>query len=116
MIGSTAAATAPRAAAAVATPAEIALGDSIFKGQAAGGICYTCHGPDAKGTQLGPNLADSEWLNGDGSMQFIQNTVTTGVAQPKKYPGVMPPFGETLTAQQVRAVAAYVYSQSHPGT
>lgn len=117
VIGSTAATTVPRAApAAAATPAEIALGDSIFKGQAAGGICYTCHGPDAKGTQLAPNLADSEWLNGDGSVQFIQNTVTTGVLKPKKYPGVMPPFGQTLTPQQVRAVAAYVYSRSHPGT
>ena len=115
VIGPTAAATAPSAAPAAAA-AEIALGDSIFKGQVAGGICYTCHGPDATGTQLGPNLVDSEWLNGDGSLQFIQNTVTTGVAKPKKYPGVMPPFGQTLTAQQVRAVAAYVYSQSRPGT
>src|SRR5690606_16000945 len=26
------------------TPQLVALGDSIFKGQAAGGICFTCHG------------------------------------------------------------------------
>lgn len=92
----------------------VALGDSIFHGQAAAGICYTCHGPDAKGTQLGPNLTDAEWLNGDGSQEFIVRTVTNGVPTPKKYPGMMPPMGQTLTPDQVRAVAAYVYSLSRP--
>src|SRR5262245_26835171 len=88
------------------TPAVIALGDSIFHGQAAGGICYTCHGPDAKGTPSAPNLTDNEWLNGDGSLSFIEHTVTNGVPTPKKYPGAMPPFGQTLTPQQIHAVAA----------
>lgn len=97
-----------------ATGNLVALGDSIFHGQAAGGICYTCHGPDAKGTQLGPNLTDAEWLNGDGSQEFIVRTVTNGVPTPKKYPGMMPPMGQTLTPDQVRAVAAYVYSLSRP--
>lgn len=95
------------------SPQMIALGDSIFHGQVAGGICQTCHGPDGKGTTLGPNLTDAEWLNGDGSYQFIVSTVTTGVPTPKKFPGVMPPNGGApLTAEQVRAVAAYVYSLS----
>ena len=67
------------------------------------GICYTCHGSDAKGTTLAPNLTDSEWLNGDGSLQFIANTVRTGVAQPKTFPAPMPPFGQALTAEQVSA-------------
>src|SRR5687767_869813 len=34
------------------TPAQLALGDSIFHGRAAGGSCFTCHGMDAKGTAL----------------------------------------------------------------
>lgn len=92
------------------TPAIVALGDSIFKGQAAGGICYTCHGPDAKGTPTGPDLTDSEWLNGDGSLAMIQGVITNGVAAPKKHPGAMPPFGQMLTPEQVNAVSAYVYS------
>jgi mono/diheme cytochrome c family protein len=106
--------TAPQPAPPVTGNQIVALGDSIFHGQVAGGICYTCHGPDAKGTQLGPNLTDMEWLNGDGSEEFIVRTVTNGVPAPKKYPGMMPPMGQMLSPDQVRAVAAYVYSLSRP--
>ena len=91
----------------------VALGDSIFEGKAAGGICYTCHGPDAKGTQLAPDLTDQQWLNGDGSVESIANVVRNGVLQPKQFPAPMPPFGATLDDQQIRAVSAYVYSLSH---
>ena len=96
------------------TAQMVALGDSIFEGKAAAGICFTCHGPEAKGTQLGPDLTDQQWLNGDGSYPFIVQTVTRGVATPKQFPGPMPPFGQSLTPAQVRAVAAYVYSLTHP--
>lgn len=99
------------------SPQMVALGDSIFHGQAAGGTCQACHGPDAKGTALAPNLTDTQWLNGDGSYQFILTTVTNGVPQPKQHPGAMPPMGGAqLTPDQVRAVAAYVYSLSHRGS
>ena len=91
----------------------VALGDSIYHGQAAGGICYTCHGPDANGTALAPDLTDQQWLNGDGNLEFITNVVRNGVQQPKQFPGPMPAFGGTLNDQQVRAVAAYVYSLSN---
>lgn len=95
--------------------AMIALGDSIFKGQAAGGICYTCHGMDAKGTALAPDLTDATWINTDGSMEGIVGIITNGVAQPKQHPAPMPPMGGAqLTQDQVRATAAYVYSLSHP--
>jgi len=96
------------------TPQQVALGDSIFHGQVAGGTCTACHGQDAKGTAVAPNLTDSQWLNGDGSYQFIVHTVTTGVPHPKQHPAPMPPKGgATLTDDQVKAVAAYVYSLSH---
>lgn len=101
-------------AAASITPAMVALGDSIFHGRVAGGTCQTCHGQDAKGTTLAPNLTDTEWVNGDGSYQFLVNTITSGVLKPKKYPAAMPPMGgTTLTPAQIRAVAAYEYSLSH---
>jgi mono/diheme cytochrome c family protein len=98
------------------TPATIALGERIFQGKVGGALCATCHGKDAKGvTGLGPDLTDSIWLHGDGSMEFLQNIIRTGVMTPKQGGGVMPPYGgATLKPDQLEAVAAYVYSLSHP--
>jgi mono/diheme cytochrome c family protein len=96
------------------TPKQIAQGDSIFHGLVAGGTCTACHGQDAKGTAVAPDLTDQQWLNGDGSYGFIVKTVTTGVPKPKQHPAPMPPKGGAqLTDDQVKAVAAYVYSLSH---
>lgn len=96
------------------TPQQVALGDSIFHGLVAGGTCTACHGQDAKGTAVAPDLTDSKWINGDGSYQFIVNTITNGVPKPKEHPAPMPPKGgATLTDDQVKAVAAYEYSLSH---
>lgn len=96
------------------SPKLVALGDSIFHGQVAGGTCTACHGQDAKGTAVAPDLTDTQWINGDGSYDFIVHTVHTGVPQPKQHPAPMPPMGgATLTDEQVNAVAAYVYSLSH---
>jgi mono/diheme cytochrome c family protein len=100
------------------TPAMVARGDSIFHGKIGGGTCYVCHGQDAKGTQgLAPDLTAGKWLNGDGSFGFIVNTVQKGVPNPKESPAAMPPMGgANLAADQVRAVAAYVYSLSRSKT
>jgi len=109
-----AAAAAKPAAGGAHSPQQVALGDSIFHGQVAGGTCTACHGQDAKGTAIAPDLTDQQWINGDGSYDFIVHTVTTGVPQPKQHPAPMPPKGgATLTDDQVKAVAAYVYSLSH---
>ena len=94
--------------------AQVAEGDKVFHGQEAGGTCTACHGQDAKGTAIAPDLTDSEWLNGDGSLAFIEHTVTTGVPKPKSHPAPMPPMGgASLNPDQIKAVAAYVYSLSH---
>jgi mono/diheme cytochrome c family protein len=96
------------------SPQQVALGDSIFHGQVAGGTCTACHGQDAKGTAVAPNLTDAQWINGDGSYDFIVKTVTNGVPQPKEHPAPMPPKGGAqLSDDQVKAVAAYVYSLGH---
>jgi mono/diheme cytochrome c family protein len=95
----------------------IALGDSIFHGRVGGGTCQLCHGPDAKGTQLAPDLTDSIWLNGDGSFRFIMATIINGVPTPKAHPEPMLPMGgASFTPAQVEAVAAYIYSRSRPVT
>ena len=105
--GRPAAAQAPAAV----TPAEIAQGDSIFHGP---GNCYACHGANAQGA-VGPNLTDAEWIHSDGSYDAIVKQVTTGVPQSESKSGIpMPPKGgSTITDDQVKAVAAYVYSLSH---
>jgi mono/diheme cytochrome c family protein len=89
----------------------IALGDSIFHGQVGGGTCYVCHGQDGKGSGVGPNLTDGEWLNTDGTLAGITGTIKSGVPQPKKAPAPMPPMGgASLSDEQVKAAAAYVHS------
>jgi len=94
--------------------AQIALGENIFKGKAAGGLCWTCHGLDAKGMKgLGPDLTDKTWLHGDGGGDFVKATVKTGVMKPKQGSTPMPPGGGSpLNDRQVSAVAAYVVSLS----
>jgi mono/diheme cytochrome c family protein len=49
-------------------------------------------------------------------MQGIEGVVRNGVPQPKQFPAPMPAMGGApLSDEQVRAVAAYVYSISHGG-
>jgi glucose/arabinose dehydrogenase/mono/diheme cytochrome c family protein len=97
-----------------ATKAMVALGDRIYHGQVGGAACTGCHGADAKGTPLGPDLTDTQWLWGDGSYASIAKTITTGVPQPKKYRSPMPPMGGAeLNSDQVSALAAYIWALSH---
>ena len=113
--GTPGAAPGPATGTAAGAADQIALGRQIFSGQAAGGICYTCHGMDGEGTAIGPNIRDGEWIHGDGSMDFLVRIINQGVPQPKQFPAPMlPQGGSPLNAEQVRAVAAYVYSLSHP--
>jgi mono/diheme cytochrome c family protein len=99
------------AAPAAVTPAAIAKGDTVFHKT---GLCYACHGNNAEGT-VGPNLTDAEWLHGDGSYEMIVAIVTSGVPAEKAKKGIaMPPKGgSTISEEEVKAVAAYVYSLSH---
>jgi mono/diheme cytochrome c family protein len=93
------------------TPALIAQGDSIFHSK---GNCYACHGANAQGA-VGPNLTDAEWIHSDGSYDAIDTQVTTGVPQNESKSGIMmpPKGGSSITDDEVKAVAAYVYSLSH---
>ena len=93
------------------TQEMVAQGDEIFHNA---GLCYTCHGPDAKGTNLGPDLTDGTWLNTSGhNYDEIVGVVTNGVPTPKQYPSPMVARGgSSISDEQVRAVAAYVFTLS----
>lgn len=97
-----------------ATQEMVALGDRIFHGRVGGASCTGCHGANARGTPLGPDLTARKWLWGDGSFAAIKKIIAEGVPQPKQYRSAMPPMGGArLTADQVSAVAAYVWALSH---
>lgn len=96
------------------TPEMIAAGKQIFEGN---GICFTCHGMNAKGGPLAPDLTDDTWLWLDpaqGNMLGqIEQIVRQGVPQPKEAPAPMQPMGGAqLTDEQIRDVSAYVLSLS----
>jgi mono/diheme cytochrome c family protein len=92
----------------------IARGDSLFHG---GGLCYACHGSGGTGIPgLGADLTDDEWLNTDGSYAGLIQRITEGVAAGDSDSGVPMPAkgGSQITDDQVRAVAAYVWSLRLP--
>jgi mono/diheme cytochrome c family protein len=96
------------------TAEQVALGQKIFVGQAAGGNCMGCHGSDGAGTMVGANLIDAMWLWSDGGVAGIKNTIVKGVTAAKQSMGAMPPMGAApLQPADVDAVAAYVWAISH---
>ena len=97
-----------------ATPAMLALGSRVYRGQVGGATCTGCHGANGTGSPLGPDLTNGKWLWSDGSYQGIASTIAAGVAQPKQYRAPMPAMGGAqLSSDQLFAVAAYVWALSH---
>ena len=99
------------------TAAMVAEGDSIFHARG----CRNCHGMDAKGARNGPDLTSGKFTHVDGSYDGFVRLITTGVpaaeikdpshAQPMPARGGGRPA--PLTDDQIRSVAAYVYSLNH---
>jgi glucose/arabinose dehydrogenase/cytochrome c5 len=97
-----------------ATPAMVALGDKVYHGLVGGATCTGCHGGNATGTPLGPDLTSNKWMWSDGSYIGITTTIAGGVAQPKRFRSPMPAMGGAqLSSDQVMAVAAYVWALNH---
>ena len=67
--------------------------------------CAQCHGTDARGARGFPNLTDADWLYG-GEPEQIRQSILEGRQ------GVMPPFGQVLSADQVKDAANYVRALS----
>ena len=85
------------------TREQIALGDRAFHGEAAGGLCSTCHGNDAKGTPVGSDLTTGMYIWGDGSVRSIRQTILHNMA-------VAPGMDGGLKPPDVDAVAAYIWA------
>ena len=93
--------------------------DAVDKGKAiftGAGNCYACHGQNAQG-MLGPttNLVDHQFLHSDGSYPAIVAYIKKGVTKEESKSGVPMPAkgGSSITEDDVKAVAAYVWSLSH---
>jgi mono/diheme cytochrome c family protein len=102
----------PAGAPAQVTTASVEEGQRLY-----GTVCFACHGQNGVGTPAGPALVDTNWLNIDGSFESIVAVIQNGVLQPRQYPGAMPPGGGgSFDAQQLEALAAYVFALSHQGS
>ena len=89
----------------------IEAGKALFHGAA---LCSNCHGQNGAGSGIAPNLADATWLHSKGTLAEIEKQITDGVPQPKESMiPMLPKGGSGITADQVKQVAAYVYSLSH---
>ena len=94
------------------TTAMVEEGKGIYTGA---GICMSCHGATGEGIpNLGADLTDDEWIHVDGSYEQLVENIMTGVTAQESSSGVpMPAKGGTaITDEQVKAVAAYVWTLS----
>ncbi len=66
--------------------------------------CKSCHGEQAQGASIGPNLTDVYWIHG-GNIKDIFKTIKNGVQEKG-----MIPWGQTLSPKQIAAVATFVRS------
>lgn len=82
--------------------------------------CVWCHadatpaGPSNRSnlTPVPPLLNDGDKLNKDTD-EFLQSIIALGGSAVKRSP-MMPPYGRTLTADQIRAVVAFIRSVAQP--
>lgn len=99
------------------TKANVALGDSLFNN----GACQRCHGKAGVGAANAPALDGKKWLQlKTGGYDEIVGVITNGVAQTAiKDPShkfAMRGRGgpANYSDAQIQALAAYVWTLSHP--
>ena len=90
--------------------AQVAAGDKLYHAAS----CAGCHGVDARGTPLGPDLTSKDHLWTDGSLPQITEVIAKGVPVPKRYRSPMPAMGGAqLSPADLAAVSAYVWAVGH---
>ena len=95
------------------TDSAIAWGEALFRGPA---NCSRCHGDRGRGSGYGPDLADAIWWHGPGTFEWLVREITHGIPENLTVTGGrMPSRGwAPMNDADVRAVAAFVWSISHP--
>jgi mono/diheme cytochrome c family protein len=91
----------------------VAEGDSLFNS----GSCQRCHGEKGSGGRWAPDLTDDEWVQSDGSLAGIFQTIFWGVRRrdfhdPNRRFEMNPKGGMSISWDQTRALAAYVWTLS----
>ncbi len=66
--------------------------------------CVACHGPNAEGASVGPNLVDEYWVHG-GGIQNVFKTIKYGFASKG-----MKSWESDLSPRQINEVASYILS------
>lgn len=66
--------------------------------------CVACHLEKGQGS-IGPNLTDSHWVNGKGTLMDIYHVISEGSAAKG-----MPAWNRQLTPEELRAVVTFVGS------
>lgn len=89
----------------------IARGDSLYHRVTGSANCVLCHGPTLSGGSHGTNLRNGQWHHADGSYASLVQVITHGTetAEYTPLPRMPPTGGLPLTAEEIRALAAYVY-------
>lgn len=83
----------------LADTAAMAKGKEHYDGK-----CAACHGPQGQGL-IGPNLTDTFWIHGDGSMASMHPVVANGVLEKG-----MPAWTAVIPPAELNAVVAYVHT------
>ena len=79
---------------------KMILGLKVYKNKAMCGTCHILKSAETHG-QIGPNLDQLK-----PQLEQIISTVTNGI-------GVMPSFEDTLTLEEIEAVAYYVFNKTN---
>lgn len=92
----------------------IETGGNLF----AEGSCNRCHGEGGTGGRWGPDLTDTEWVQSDGDLAGIRDTIFWGVrrkdfADPERRFQMNPGGGMDIEFADYDALAAYVWSLSN---
>ncbi len=101
------------------TPERVVIGNDLFNA----GSCVVCHAVAGRGSgRWAPDLSDVEWLHSDGDFNGIFDTIFWGVKEedmraktPRRFE-MHPKGGLAINWEQVKALAAYVWTISHPET
>ncbi len=84
----------------------VPVGDDVEAGKAlwTAKACFACHGMNAEGNQLGPNMTDDYFLHGCTEAEVIK-VITDGI------PGTaMVPYNAQLKPEEIKQLAKYVLS------